>query len=90
MLYVAFFQFESSVPSWSKQHPGLPLEVDIECQDCHLMIFVGINLSLALTPPLEDTVLQRLPAFIVKVCIFNYPNRKLVGCSTIVSLTIQM
>ncbi len=31
MLYVTFFQFASSVPSWSKQHPGLHVEVDREC-----------------------------------------------------------
>ncbi len=36
MRYDAFFQFASSVPSWSKQHPGLHVEVDRECQDFQL------------------------------------------------------
>ncbi len=33
MLYEIVFQCSSSVPSWSKQHPGLHVEVDRECQD---------------------------------------------------------
>ncbi len=40
MQYDPFFQFASSVPSWSKQHPGLRVEVDTECQDCQLIMIV--------------------------------------------------